>query len=487
MGVLDRQTLRGEIRNRRLGRSRLAMRDRRTAPRKRAGERRRPDRGLAAPSSGRTTRGRYRRARRDIGDRLSAAAHALGRFVVFCLLAPVVLLRLLVHPRELIARLREAPTRMRSAAKRVRLESRDPGSVPGRMLETARFSAWFLREELADMRDGIPSAVALKTDLSEGTRGLLDQLGEGLGLRESGDGASVGDRLFAAVAAGLVMGTIGVAAFVGTHNAVEELKTSQTMALKSVTVLGLDRVSEASAMELLPGPGANMLELEIERLAGPLEDLPWIAEATVTRDLGTRSLEVRIVEHSAAMLLAGPSLRLLDHQGRAFKVREAGGPVDLPILTGVPHDAHGDPEPEALAAAIVGALEVLHALGPGRAVGEQGVSEIHWEGESGWSVVTRDGLAIRLGERDFGARLTRVERAVDAGRMPLDALASIDAGLRDRLVAVPRAHKKAARVVKSVLESQPVPKRDRARLLHLRRIQFDPAEVLFEDSGDVDL
>lgn len=487
MGVLDRQSLRGETRNRRLGRNRLAMRDRRRLPRTGAGERRRPDRGLRDPAPRRSARrGRFGRRVRGLGDQLGTLVHGLGRLLVFLVLAPFVALRLLVRPRELVERLREAPARMRSAAKRVRLESRDPDTVPGRVLETARISAWFLQEELADMRDGVPTAQALKTDLRDGTRGVLDTVGGAIGLRENGDGRTVGDRLFAAMAAGLIIGTVAVGAFVGTHNAVEELKTSDTMALTSVTVLGLDRVAEDTALGLLPRTGTNLLELELDRLAVGLEELPWVDDVTVERDLATRTLEVRVVEHRPALLLAGPSLRLLDEQGHAFKVREAGEPADLPVLTGVPH-VDGEPDEEALVAATAGALEILHALGPGRALGQHGVSEIHWEGEAGWSVVTRDGLPIHLGERDFGARLTRVERAVTSGRLPLDAIASIDAGLRDRLVAVPRARKSARRAVKKVLESQPVPKRDRARLLHLERIQGDPDEDLFGGFGDVDL
>lgn len=487
MGVLDRQTLRGEVRNRRLGRSRLAMRDRRRVPRRGAGERRRPDRGLRDPTPRRSSRGRFGRASRRIGDQLGTALHALGRLLVFLVLAPFVALRLLVRPTELLARLREAPTRMRAAAKRVRLESRDPETVPGRMLETARISAWFLQEELADMRDGIPTAAALKTDLRQGTRGALDHIGATLGLKEGDDGHSVGDRLFNAMAAGLIVGTVMVAAFVGTHNAVEELKTSDTMALRSVSVLGLDRVDEATARALLPAAGANLLELDVAEVGGPLAELAWVDDVLVTRDLAARTIEVRVVEHRPALLLAGPALRLLDEQGRAFKVHAAGEPVDLPLLTGVPHNTAGEPDEEALVAATAGALEVLHALGPGRALGLQGVSEIHWEGASGWSVVTRDGLPIHLGERDFGARLSRVERAVAAGRLPLDAIASIDAGLRDRLVAVPRAQSKAARTVRKVIEAQPTPQRDRARLLHLKRINDDPAEDLFGDFGDADL
>ena len=57
--------------------------------------------------------------------------------------------------------------------------------------------------------------------------------------------------------------------------------------------------------------------------------------------------------------------------------------------------------------------------------------------------MTRNGLPIHIGSEDFAARLGRLERAVASGDLPLEAVASVDVSLRDRLVVVPRSSKKA--------------------------------------------
>ena len=51
--------------------------------------------------------------------------------------------------------------------------------------------------------------------------------------------------------------------------------------------------------------------------------------------------------------------------------------------------------------------------------------------------MTRSGLPIHIGSEDFAARLGRLERAVASGDLPLEAVASVDVSLRDRLVVVP--------------------------------------------------
>jgi cell division septal protein FtsQ len=483
MGVLDRQSLRGEVRNRKLGKERLAMRDRRHLTRPAATERRRPDRGM------RDTPGRSRTARRparpaaalQLLDRLSDLAHGLGRLLLFVVLVPLLLLRLLLRPAELVARIREAPTRLRATAKRLRLESRDPGTFAGKSAETARLATWFLQEELADMRDGIPTVEVVRADLRTGSTTVLDQVAHVVGLRETGDGVPVGARLSAALATGVILGVVGIGLFVAVFNGIEELKTSEHLALQSVTVVGLERVAEEAVLAALGAKlGDNMLELESATLGGAILAFPWVDSVEVRRDIPGRAIEVRVLEHRAALMLVGETLRLVDDRGRVFKDWEAGEPWDLPLLTA---NDGGELREETRKLA----LEVLHAIGAGRALGDDAISEIRWDDESGFSVVTRRGLPVRLGRRDFGARLDRVERAVGAGRLPLDAVASVDAGLRDRIVAVPREAPRARRAVKKVIETQPVPRRDRARLLHLRRIGGAATEALFSDDPSAEL
>ncbi|MCO4771726.1 MAG: FtsQ-type POTRA domain-containing protein [Deltaproteobacteria bacterium] len=495
MGVLDRQSLRGETKNRKLGKERLAMRDkrriardtgsagnvrkdRRMLTRMGASERRRPARGM------RDSKRRSRSPRRTSAfvrayDRVLDLAHGLGRLLLFVLLVPPLMLRMLLRPSELVGRVKEAPTRLRATAKRVRLESRDPGTVAGKAVETGRLAVWFLEEELADMRDGIPTAEEVRDDLRTGSTTLLDQVAHLVGLREREDGLPVGERLGGALAMGVILGVVGVGLFVAVFNGIEELKVSDHLALQTIDVVGLERVSEDDILVRLGArAGDNMLEFETASIGAAILDLPWVDSIEVERNLAGRSLEVRVLEHKAALLVPGERLELMDDRGRVFKAWEAGEPFDLPLLT-----ADGE-LPES---ARKGALDVLNAVGAGRALGGDAISEIRWDATRGYSVVTRRGLPVHLGQRDFASRLDRVERAVLAGRLPLDAVASVDAGLRDRVIAVPRKAKRARRAVKKVIESQPTPRRDRARLLHLKRIVPAGDEALFFDDNEAEL
>lgn len=475
MGVLDRQSLRGDVRNRKLGRERLALRDRRRQGRPGTQERRRPDRGLRDAPRRRTPQ-RPNPIARGL-ERAVDAVRILGQLLVFLLAAPVLVLRALATPRELATRLKEAPSRVRAARRRFELESRDPESVPGRLVEATRLAAWFVREELADMRDGIPTADGLRRDVQGGATTAWDTTARFIGLEADAQGTPVGQRLHEAVALGIVLAVVALGLFLAGFQSIEELKTSDQLALRTIHVDGLVRVAEADVLAHLGADlGDNLLELGQVPLGVDVVDLPWVESVDVVRDLGDRSITVQIREHRPALLLPGTPLRLVDDRGVAFKDWEPGEPFDLPLLTGVTAEAD-------LAAAADGAIDVLNALRGGRVLDTGSVSEIRWDAEDGYAVVTRAGLPVRLGRRDFAARLDRVERAVGAGRLPLDALASVDAGLRDRLVAVPRTHKKARTAVRRVLESQPVPTRDRARLLHLERIQMDMGESLFGSDG----
>jgi hypothetical protein len=131
----------------------------------------------------------------------------------------------------------------------------------------------------------------------------------------------------------------------------------------------------------------------------------------------------------------------------------------------------GPPYEATVADAATGAVDVLHALSAGRAIASGDLSELHYEADDGFTLITRDGLPVRLGRRDFSDRLGRLERAVQSGDLPLDALASVDIGLRDRLVAVPLTTSKARRTLRKKVDEQPVDHADRQRMLHLQRIQ----------------
>jgi len=403
----------------------------------------------------------------------SDLGHATGEvlFEVLCKLLvlvvfPVQLLFLLLRPRELFRRMGEAPGRLRSTARRLRLQTRDPETAAGRVWDSVRLSAHFVREEIADMQDGFPSF----NDVARSGMGAVSRGGRHISGRISSrlstSSEQVYDRLQHSAALGLVAGVVVVGLFVAGYQGLENLKQSERLTIQGIEVQGLDRVGRAELLsELRVGEGDNLLELQPAVLSARAAALPWVDSLALRRDLRGQQLKLAVVEHKPAMLLAGNPIQLINESGAAFKVLAPEDSVDLPFLSVA--DGAAVQQPEELREAAHGAIQILHALASGTALRELDVSEIRFEGDSGYVVVTRTGMPVRLGREDFAVRLGRLERAARSGSLPLHALASVDLGLRDRLVVVPRAARSARRAVRKGVSAQPMAPEQRARVLEL--------------------
>ena len=466
MGVLDTQSIREHLANRKLGRKRLERR--RAAERGR--ERRRPNRGATQRTTSPEASGPHRRPRAAPvrrGGSFGAVLGTVARLLLAVVLLPLQLLLVLLRPRDLVRRMMEAPGRVCSGARRVRMASRDPDSGTGKLWETARLSAFFVREELADMQDGFPRPSEVAASILDQLGQVVDALAARVGLAPDDRHDNVRERLFHAASLGVIAAAVVVGLFVATYQGIERFKTSERMAVAEIHLGGLERTShEDLGAALRLSPGDNLLELELEAIADRARELPWVADAVVSRDLRGQAVSVHLVEHRPALILGGSPMQLVDDRGVVFKTLQPGDPLDMPVLM-----VDGEATPELIAEASAGALEVLHALSPGRALNVGSVSELRYDASEGFTLVTMDGLPVRLGRRDFADRLGRLEIAVSTGALPLDALASVDAGLRDRLVAVPLTTRKARRTVRAKVEEQPVDTAARRRMLHLERIQ----------------
>lgn len=410
-------------------------------------------------------RGRRRaRAQARIGSTFGRMVGALAAILLF----PIQFVVVILQPRELIRRLQEAPSRMRSGTRRLRMASRNPDSPTGRVWDTVRLGSYFVREEFADMQDGFPRPRDVVRSAVSNVAEVLDVVGRKVGVLPEDSHDDVYDRLAQAAGLGLVGAAIAVGLFISSFEGIEAIKTHDRLTVAEIGVLGLDRTSEDDFLQALSvRPGDHLLELEMATIAARGADLPWVDGVTLRRDLRGQRLEIRVVEHRPALLLlTGAGLQLVDAAGVPFKAVAAGDPLDLPILS-----IQGELDAAGLEAATAGALDVLHALSAGRAISAAEVSELRYEAEDGFTLVTRAGLPVRLGRRNFSDRLGRLERAVQSGDLPLDALASVDVGLRDRLVAVPLTTRKARRTLRKKVEEQRVDHADRQRMLHLQRIQ----------------
>jgi len=400
-----------------------------------------------------------------------------GRLVLVALVTPLQLVLFLLRPTEFLRRVREAPDRARSGARRIRMASRDPETAPGRIWDWLRLSAHFVKEELADMQDGFPKPdEVLRDSFAE-----IKRVSGRVASPRPGHQPAPGDlsaRVFHSMSLGLIVGVIVLGLFVAGYQGIEALKQSDRLAINQIELVGVDRVDRAALVTALGvGLGDNLLELQPDLAEARL--LPWVADLEIKRDLRGQKLEVRVVEHVPALLLASHPLRLIDERGEVFKKLDGSDPFDMPLLTVEgPGLSLADVETQQQASHL--GLQVLHVLEAGQALGVQDISEIRYEGELGITLVTRAGLPIRLGRRDFALRLGRLERAIQAGSLPMDAMASVDLGLRDRLVVVPRSASSAQRAVRRQVERQAISAAHRARMVHLKRIGGSVASAPFD-------
>ena len=426
-------------------------------------ERRRPDRGARSASP-------PPRARRPLGGVFGA----IGRVFALLLLLPLLLLLLLAHPVEFARRLSEAPGRMQARTRRLRMEARDPETTAGRIRVSAEMTGHFFREELADMEDGFPKAEHVLADLRVLVRRVLLRVGRTLGLvDERGDPDEVSDRLFRAVALGLIVAGVGVGLFASTFLAIDEFRQHERLTLADIRVVGQHRLdAEVVQAAGLARLGDSLMDLDLDAIAARIEQLPWVERAIPERDLRGQTLVLRVVERRPALVLADGGLQLVDDRGVAFKPLERGDATDLPILA-----VEGTSQPEAVAEATRGALQILQVASTGTALRDRDISELRWDARRGYTLVTRAGLPIRVGRADFSARLGRLERAAASGGLLLDHLQELDLALGDRIVAVPRTQPKARKQLAERIAEQPVKADARTLMLHLQRVQTDDADL----------
>ena len=438
-----------------------------------APERRRPERGSPnrATSQDATVDVAGRRRHR-LAVRVLAGFEGAGRYLLIAVLLPLTLLPALMQPREFVRRVQEAPSRLRSTARRIRISSKDPRSRAGKFAEASKLSLHFVREELADMQDGFPTAGDVARTVSSKMRWGAEQLAAMVGFLPADRRAEdASDRLVHSVSLGLIAGAVVIGLFMSSFQGMEAVKSSDRMTLQQVEVLGLAQVREAELLsELQANTGVNLLELDLALLESQAAEHPWVERVEVTRNLRAQKITIQAVERRPALLLAGATLKLVDDRGQVFKSHQPSDPVDFPVLS-----IEGTLDRATRQRALEGAIEILHSLSAGRVVTKPQLSELRFSEAEGFTLVTRDGLPIIIGVEDYAARLGRLERAVSMGELPLNAVASVDVSLRDRLVVVPRATKRARRVLQEKVKAQPVAKERRSRMLHLRRIANDLA------------
>lgn len=231
------------------------------------------------------------------------------------------------------------------------------------------------------------------------------------------------------LAAGLLGGALLTAAGLGAHQVLHD----DGFRIYEVEIHGARRASLPQLRHLADVPvGAHLAAADLDAVRRGVERHPWVAQATVSRAYPS-AIEIHVVEHEPVMLLALDRLWYVDARGRPIKQAHSDD-LDFPVLTGLSADL-ADRRPELAAAVVQGALRAWRAC-DGQPVAPDGVSEIHHDPQTGYTLVLRSGTRLLLGDDDPTGAFDRLARLVAHG-LDLSRPQHVDLAVETLAVATP--------------------------------------------------
>lgn len=205
--------------------------------------------------------------------------------------------------------------------------------------------------------------------------------------------------------AGLVLG-VAWALVAGGREVYEYATTSSRFEVQHLVYEPTEHVDDETLRGLLGiDPATNILALDLDALGQKIAAHPWVAQASVTRQLPD-TLAIEVVEHEARAIVLAERFYLVDERGVPFKQLERGERGELPIITGIAREQLREgPERERAVATIARALEVLDLY---QAKQRPRLGELHLDADGSITLYTANtGTALLLGRNEFEARLAR--------------------------------------------------------------------------------
>ncbi len=210
--------------------------------------------------------------------------------------------------------------------------------------------------------------------------------------------------------------------------------SSSLLRVEDLRVTGNARMSHGEVLALVDGlRGQNILSVRLDEWRERLLECPWVADASLRRSLPS-TIEISIVERTPlAIGRIGEELFLVDERGVLI---DEWGPryedLDLPILDGLAGKAG---EEDARRAALADRLlrDVRRQPDIGRRISQVDVSDPH----NAVVIVDQDTARVRLGDRDFLARLRAYLEVAPTLREQVPAIDYVDLRFGERLYVAP--------------------------------------------------
>ncbi|MBI5577013.1 MAG: FtsQ-type POTRA domain-containing protein [Deltaproteobacteria bacterium] len=185
---------------------------------------------------------------------------------------------------------------------------------------------------------------------------------------------------------------------------------SRLFAVREIDLNRCDYVTREEVSGMLSGvPQGNIWALSSQDIGRRLQTHPWVRSVAVRKAFPDR-LVVRIEERHPVAMINLDALYYVDEQGKIFKRLSSYDRKNFPILTGF---SQGDLKANDAVTQrnLKRTLELLRATESGAL--RQNVSEIHFDAQDGYTLVTRDsGLQLKIGTMEVREAMQRIEEAM---------------------------------------------------------------------------
>lgn len=216
-----------------------------------------------------------------------------------------------------------------------------------------------------------------------------------------------------ALLAGIAMGILGY----------QWIHATSLFALERLEVAG--DLKELTLEEILKKANVplkkNLFQISLKEVKKDITTLPWVKQVSVRRQVPS-TLWVHVREHKPQALLLDGRLYFVSEEGVVFKPVGKESNRDLPVITGL---KKSDSLEEA--------LQLIHFLRDFSDFELFGLSEIHYNEVTGFSIVTLQGpMEIRLGRENIAFKIIRLKKMWESleGRLP--RVRGIDLDYEDR-------------------------------------------------------
>lgn len=215
---------------------------------------------------------------------------------------------------------------------------------------------------------------------------------------------------------------------------VQFLMASDLFRVDEVDVVGNTRLSPGQTVALSDIQyGVNTFGLDLDMIGHKIEENPWILTAKVQR-IFPRKVLITLAEREPVAIINLGYLYYLDARGEIFKVLDAGDSLDYPVITGFDYEKAQQHDP-GYAEKLETIVTLIEELKKRSSVNLEQVSEIHQNREGGLTLFTmQNGVEIRLGWKDFGKKLDRLEHIYAKLQPKLNILDYIDLNVDEKVI-----------------------------------------------------